>query len=58
MVKAILTITKRPDMSSEDFRTYYLQTHSQIVAKLPGLRRYIQNPALRDAWVGEPHLSA
>jgi uncharacterized protein (TIGR02118 family) len=44
MVKVILTIQKRDDMSEAAFRRYYIEQHGPIVAGLTGLRRYVQNP--------------
>ncbi|MGL4395198.1 MAG: Ohr family peroxiredoxin [Hyphomicrobium sp.] len=44
MLKVILTIQKRDDLSDEAFNRHYVDVHGPIVAKLPNLRRYIQNP--------------
>jgi uncharacterized protein (TIGR02118 family) len=46
MTKIIALVRRNEDMTYDEFRTYWQDHHSQIVAKLPGLRRYIQNPAL------------
>jgi Ohr subfamily peroxiredoxin/uncharacterized protein (TIGR02118 family) len=43
MLKVILTIQKRPDLSGDAFERHYVEVHGPIVAKLPNLRRYVQN---------------
>ena len=54
MVKIVAFVRKRDDLTDEAFRAYWQDHHSQLVARLPGLRRYVQNPALdlggRRAW--------
>lgn len=42
MVKLIYCISKKPEMSVEQFQTYWRGTHAPIAARIPGLRRYIQ----------------
>ncbi|MBV9489010.1 MAG: EthD family reductase [Verrucomicrobia bacterium] len=46
MIKRIILVTRRPDLSGDEFRRYYTEKHAPIVAKLPGLRHYTQNPTL------------
>ena len=46
MLKMVFLVHRRPGMAAEDFRTYWTQTHAPIAARLPGLRRYVQNHAL------------
>src|SRR3954447_10779786 len=36
-------LTRRPDLTPEQFRTHWLKGHGPLAAKLPGLRRYHQN---------------
>ncbi len=43
MLKMVFLINRRPDMEAEDFRRYWKETHAPIAAKLPGLRKYVQN---------------
>ena len=45
MIKAIVLIPKREDMSSEEFRRYVDETHLPLVTRLPGLRRLLINYA-------------
>ena len=42
MVKLIYCISKKPEMSVEQFQTYWRGTHAPIAARIPGLRRYVQ----------------
>jgi uncharacterized protein (TIGR02118 family) len=46
MIKAIMLIKKRPDMTSAEFTDYWLNHHGPIVRRLPGMRRFVQNPVL------------
>jgi uncharacterized protein (TIGR02118 family) len=46
MIKRIILVTRRADLSGDEFRRYYTEKHAPIVARMPGLRRYIQNPTL------------
>lgn len=41
--KVISLITKKPDMSFEEFEHYWLKVHGEMVKKLPYLRGYTQN---------------
>ena len=44
MIKAISIVKKRPDISREEFYSYWKDVHGPFVAKhIPGLRKYIQN---------------
>jgi uncharacterized protein (TIGR02118 family) len=42
LIKMVFQLKRRPGMSLADFRKYWLEVHGPIVAKLPGLRRYVQ----------------
>jgi uncharacterized protein (TIGR02118 family) len=50
MIKAVTTFKRRPDVSVEDFRRHWRTTHADLVTRLPGLRRYVQNPAHDSAY--------
>lgn len=49
MLKFMVVICKRQDMSREEFKTYLQNTHGALAKKLPGLRKYVQNFAAEDA---------
>lgn len=50
-IKHITIIKRKEGMKLEDFRKYSLSKHAPLVAKIPGLRRYIQCHT-RDSWYG------
>jgi uncharacterized protein (TIGR02118 family) len=55
MVKVVAMIKRKPGMSVEDFRHYWLTTHAGIVKRMPGLRRYVQSHTLLSGYrKGEP----
>lgn len=43
MLKFIVVVHKRPEMSSEEFRLHLREVHGPLAKKLPGLKRYVQN---------------
>lgn len=54
MTKAMFMLYRKPDMSGDDFRDYWKNTHGPIAAKMPGLKKYVQNHSLPDPGEGEP----
>ncbi|QSR28788.1 hypothetical protein CFH99_24505 [Nocardioides aromaticivorans] len=52
MPKIIALITKQDELSREEFLHHWQVDHPPIVWALPGLRRYVQNPAIphRTEW--------
>lgn len=46
MVKIVALVRRPPDVSRADFVRYWQEHHGDVVSKLPGLRGYVQNPAL------------
>src|SRR5690242_16712880 len=48
MFKVIVLLPRRNDMSREDFQQYLRETHSPLVARMPGLRRLAVNWVLPD----------
>jgi uncharacterized protein (TIGR02118 family) len=48
MVKVLIVLTRRTDMSRDDFRRYWRDVHGPIGASMPGVRRYVQNHATLD----------
>jgi uncharacterized protein (TIGR02118 family) len=41
--KAIILLTRRADMSRDDFRRWWLDEHTPLARDLPGLRRLVFN---------------
>ena len=48
MIKLIYLATRKEGMSVQDFQRHWRETHAPIAAKIPGVRRYIQNHTLDD----------
>lgn len=42
MVKLLYLITRKPELTVEEFQRYWRETHAPIAARIPGLRRYVQ----------------
>jgi len=53
MLKFLVVLYKRPDLSREQFRRHLENIHAPLAKALPGLRKYIQNHPAND-----PHRSA
>jgi uncharacterized protein (TIGR02118 family) len=53
MLKIIALIRRRQDLTANAFDLYWRESHPPLVTALPGVRRYVQSPALNDerrAW--------
>ena len=48
MVKIVVLLPRREDMSREEFERYWRERHLPLVAKLPGLRRLVAHRVLPD----------
>ena len=46
MIKVVYCLRRRPELSVEEFQKYWLETHAEFGANIPGVRRYIQVHAL------------
>ena len=46
MLKQVSYFNKRPDLSAVAFRSHWRTRHADVVCDLPGLQRYVQNPAV------------
>jgi uncharacterized protein (TIGR02118 family) len=57
MVKAIIFASKLPGLSLEKFFDHWLHDHAVLGERLPGLRRYVQNHAVPEAytWASQTH---
>jgi uncharacterized protein (TIGR02118 family) len=53
MVKLIYCISKKPDMSIEEFQCYWRDVHAPIAARIPGLRRYVQCHVVPETYGGQ-----
>lgn len=43
MVKSIVMLRRRPDLTHEEFDRHWRQVHAPLVLQLPGICRYVQN---------------
>jgi len=46
MINCIFMVVRKPGLDHRDFFDHWLNEHSKLAAKLPGLRRYIINPVV------------
>ena len=46
MIKIIALVRRNDDLTFEQFVDYWQNHHAALVSQLPGLRRYVQNPAI------------
>ncbi len=58
MLKFMVVICKRKDMTHAEFQNYLRNVHGPIARKLPGLRRYVQNFPQEDAQRNHPSWDA
>lgn len=55
MIKIVYFFKRKPGISVEDFQAHWRTTHAELIAALPGIRRYVQNHTLPSAYrKGEP----
>ena len=52
MVKVWFCITRRPDLTPDQFRAYWRDIHGPIAAKIPGLRHYVQHHSVHSLPAG------
>ena len=50
MVKAIFMAGRLPGLTHDEFFGHWFEVHGALASKLPGLRRYVQNHALLEAY--------
>jgi uncharacterized protein (TIGR02118 family) len=43
MLKFMVVVYRRPEMTRENFRRHLEKVHGPLAMKLPGLRKYVQN---------------
>ncbi len=53
MIKVVVALNRRPDLSVDEFRTHFYSTHIDLLRQLPGLRRLVVSFAM-PAPDGEP----
>lgn len=50
MIKSVVVFRRKPGMAVADFAAYWEHQHGPLVARLPGLRRYVQSQTLASAY--------
>jgi len=53
MIKLVYCITKRPDLSDEEFFRYWKNIHGPIGARIPRIRKLVQSHRINIP--GDPH---
>jgi uncharacterized protein (TIGR02118 family) len=48
MLKLVYCITRRADLTPQAFNEYWRDIHGPLGAQIPGLRRLVQSPMVRD----------
>jgi uncharacterized protein (TIGR02118 family) len=48
MMKVIVVLQRKEGMSRDEFRHYWRDVHGAIGARMPGVRKYVQNHATND----------
>jgi uncharacterized protein (TIGR02118 family) len=43
MIKSLSLLTRRPELTHEQFVEHWLEIHGPLALKVPGLRRYVQS---------------
>ena len=51
MIKIISVVKRRADMEVDAFQNYWLNVHADIVLRVPGIRRYVQNHTLLSGYI-------
>ena len=54
MLKIVFLVHKRVDMDAQEFRRHWRETQGAIGAKIPGVRKYVQNLTIADPDGGTP----
>jgi len=46
MIKSISLLTRRPELTHEEFVRHWIEIHAPLAHAVPGMRRYVQNHIL------------
>jgi uncharacterized protein (TIGR02118 family) len=50
--KAVILLRRRDDMTSAEFRTWWLEEHAPLAGQLPGVRHIVFNAVVADGGTG------
>lgn len=48
MTKMVVVLHKKDGLTRDEFRKYWRDVHGEIGARMPGVRKYVQNHAVAD----------
>jgi len=48
MTKVVILVSRRAGMDQATFSRYWREVHAPIAARMPGIRRYVQNHVVPD----------
>jgi uncharacterized protein (TIGR02118 family) len=48
MIKSVGLLTRRPELTHEEFVRHWVETHAPLAHAVPGVRRYVQNHILAE----------
>jgi uncharacterized protein (TIGR02118 family) len=48
VLKFVVVLYKRPDLSLEQFLKYFREVHGPMAERLPGIKKYVQNYVVAD----------
>ena len=54
MIKLVYCITKKPELSQQEFSRYWKEVHAPLGARIPGLRKLVQSHVLPGEGMREP----
>jgi hypothetical protein len=54
MVKGVFILSRMPGLTHQEFFEHWYEVHGPLAAKLPGLRRYVQNHAILELYGARP----
>ena len=52
-INAITLLKRRPDLSADEFQDYWRNRHAEVIAKLPGVERYVQSHPLAEIYADD-----
>jgi uncharacterized protein (TIGR02118 family) len=58
MYHVVFLVTRKPDMSQEEFTDYWINRHTPLTARLPGLREYRCYPMIATMGDQQPPFDA
>jgi uncharacterized protein (TIGR02118 family) len=54
MIKVVYTAARKPGLAGDEFRQHWFEVHGELGARVPGLRRYVQNHGVVEAYPIRP----